>query len=160
MTRAIVMLLSLAALAAAAGNLIVVDSDARTPGGMEFLALTTPVHISTDFFIALSPGDSRTGSPRVEVLDSGDIRVENYALVHLSSDEGLLYLADLGEILFQRDRIALLKLDGPLTDPFARTGVLSIQPLRAVRTTRRVIPARTISTPLPSGSRTGWIPTA
>lgn len=132
MTRAIVMLVSLAALAAAASNLIVVDSDARTPGGMEFLTLATPVHISTDFFIALSPEDSQVGSPRVEVLDSGDIHVEDYALVHLSSDEGLLYLADLGEILFHRDRIALIKLDGPLTDPFARTGVLSIQPLRAV----------------------------
>jgi len=71
----------------------------------------------------------QVGSPRVEVLDSGDIHVEDYALVHLSSDEGLLYLADLGEILFHRDRIALIKLDGPLTDPFARKGVLSIQPL-------------------------------
>jgi hypothetical protein len=132
MIRGIVVLLSLAALATAASSLVIVDSDARTPGGMEFLSLAIPVYISTDFFIALSPEDSRVGSPRVEVLDSGNIRIEDYALVHLSSDEGLLYIADLGEILFHRARIALIKLDGPLTDHFARTGVLSIQPLRVV----------------------------
>ncbi len=133
MTRAIAFLVILAAMTTAASSLVVVESDARTPGARDFLTLATPVYISTDFFIALSPENSLAGSSRIEVIDSGDIRIEDYALVHLSSDEGLLYIADLGEILFHRGRIALIKLDGPLTDPFVRTGVLLIQPLRAVQ---------------------------
>jgi hypothetical protein len=132
MTRTIVLPLFLAALATAGSSLIVLESDARTPGSREFLATVTPVYISTDFFIAISTDISVTGNPRIEVLDSGDISMEDYALVHLYSDEGLLYIANLGEILYNRDRIALLKLYDPLTDPFVRRGVMLIQPLQTV----------------------------
>jgi len=118
--------------AAYPGSLVVVESDARSPEAAEFFLTAVPVHVSPDWFVALCPGIVEE-TPRMTVIDSGDIDLDDYVLVHLSSDEGLLRLADLGETLFDRDGVAVVRLDGPFVDFMPRPGVFMIQPLREQR---------------------------
>lgn len=88
---------------------------------------------SVDFFVAFTPEGMLDAEMDRTVLDSGDISPEDYVLVHLSSPEGEAHLAELGEAVLLRDRVAIVRLSRPVPDPFVREGVFFVQPLRVMR---------------------------
>ncbi len=87
-----------------------------------------------DYFVVIAPDHLLDGRSGITILDSGDISPEDYLLVHLSSPAGLEYMEELGETVFQRDDLVVVKLLGPIPEPFIREGVFFLQPLRVKRT--------------------------
>lgn len=90
------------------------------------------VYESSDYFVAFTEADMSELDIRTRVVDAGDISPEDYALVTLSSPEGLSTLEGLGETVFQRDGIAIVRLSGPFPEMFRGAGVFFVQPLRTI----------------------------
>ena len=88
---------------------------------------------AVDYFVVIAPDDLLDEGPGMTLLDSGDISPEDYLLVHLSSPAGFEYMEELGETLFYRDDIVIVKLLGPAPEIFIREGVFFLQPLRVKR---------------------------
>ncbi len=88
---------------------------------------------AVDYFIVFTPDGMLDESPRAAILDSGDISLEDYLLVHLSSAAGLQHMEELGEVVLHRESIVIVKLAGPAPEHFVRDGVFFLQPLRVKR---------------------------
>ncbi len=111
-----------------ADDLIVVEG--RINADNPLISNLQIVFEDVDYFIAFSADGLLDGGVRTTILDSGSISAADYVLVHLSSPEGLRYMHELGETVFHRDRIVIVKLSGPAPEYFIRDGVFFIQPLR------------------------------
>ncbi len=85
---------------------------------------------AVDYFVVIDPDNLLDEGSGITVLDSGDISPEDYLLVHLSSPAGLEYMEELGETVFNREDIVIVKLIGPAPEIFIREGVFFLQPLR------------------------------
>ncbi|MBN2586605.1 MAG: M28 family peptidase [Candidatus Fermentibacteraceae bacterium] len=94
------------------------------------------VYESTDYFVAFTPDGMTDLSMDRTVLDSGDISPDDFVLVHVSSPRGLDHLDRLGETIFQRGGVAIVKLSGPRPEVFVHDGVFFVQPLRVINTDR------------------------
>lgn len=89
---------------------------------------------AADYFVVFTPDGFLEESRRMIVLDSGYISPENYLLVHLSSPAGLAHMEELGETVFHREGIVIVKISGPAPENFVREGVFFLQPLRVMNT--------------------------
>ena len=88
---------------------------------------------AADYFVVITPDGLLDPGSGMTILDSGDILPEDYLLVHLSSPAGLEWMEELGETVFQREDIVIVKLIGPAPEIFVREGVFFLQPLRVKR---------------------------
>lgn len=120
----------LAVSAGYASNLMVVEG--RLQGESSLLPMddVQVVFEAADYFVVIAPDEILEEDSDMTILDSGDILPEDYLLVHLSSPAGLKYMEELGETVFQREEIVIVKLSAPAPELFIREGVFFLQPLR------------------------------
>jgi hypothetical protein len=117
-----------------ASELIVVEGGIGRIERLDSRSDIRVVYESTDYFVALAPSGTLTGETESTLLDSGDLILADYLLVHLSSPEGLQYMDELGEVVLNRDNVVIVRLSGPAPENFIRDGVFFLQPLRVMRT--------------------------
>ncbi|MCK5116133.1 MAG: M28 family peptidase [Candidatus Aegiribacteria sp.] len=113
-----------------ASELMVVEGGLQEEGRLLPMDEIQLVFEAVDYFVVIAPDNLIDESSDMTVLDSGDILPEDYLLVHLSSPAGLEYMDELGETVFYREDIVIVKLIGPAPEKFIREGVFFLQPLR------------------------------
>ena len=116
-----------------ASELMVVEGSFHDEGRRLPIDDIQVVFEAVDYFIIIAPDDILNEGSGITVLDSGDIIPEDYLLVHLSSTAGLEHMEELGETVFYREDVAIVKLLGPAPELFIREGVFFLQPLREKR---------------------------
>lgn len=118
-------------MASGSGSLLLISEDIRNIDESNFwFSDLDLVYVSTDYMIAVSKEELSSERCDTEVLDCGDIELDNYVLVHITNPQGLESASELGDILFQREKVVLIRLTGELPEPFIRDGVFFVQPLR------------------------------
>ena len=130
MFRTVLMILVMVSLSFSA-ELVVFDGElARVHA--ESLEDMNVVYESAGYYVAFVQDGLADGSSVAEIIDSGSIAPEDYVLVHLSSEEGMDHLSELGETVFTDGEKAIVKLEGSMPEPFIRQGVFFVQPLRTM----------------------------
>ena len=116
-----------------ASEMMVVEGSYLEESRLLPIADVQVVFESADYFVVIAPDDLLNEGSGITILDSGDISPEDYLLVHLSSPAGFEYMDELGETVFYREDIVIVKLLGPAPELFIREGVFFVQPLREKR---------------------------
>lgn len=65
-----------------------------------------------------------------EVLDSGAESLDEYALVTVRNDNGILQATELGSVVYQNGNTLIVRLLRPLRGDFLRSDIFMVQPLR------------------------------
>lgn len=123
-------LLAIFSLQAISGTLYLIDRDPAGITAENWPAGFDLYFTGRDFAIASGPTGAETGTRAATVLDGGFDSPAGYAIAHTTSPAGLAALCELGDVLFEREGIALVRLEGPAPHPFIREGVHFVQPLR------------------------------
>lgn len=140
MFQAPVLLAALALGPEAAADLVVVDADIRTVVSTEWYAGLEVVFRDAAYFVALSEDPSAIDAAYDTILE-GPFEPGDLALVHLSPGSGARP-GLLGEVLFERDDIAIIRIDGGAPVPAGMPGVRLVAPLRIMNPgTQAAIPA-------------------
>lgn len=113
-------------------QLTVFEGRPDMPGLLAFQDQLQMVYESSDYFIAFTDGDFSELDMSTSVIDEGNITPRDYALATLSSPAGILTLEDLGETVFLRGDMAMVRLAGPMPEIFQGDGVFFVQPLRTI----------------------------
>ena len=113
-----------------ASELMVVEGSLHDEGRLLPMDEILVVFEAVDYFVVIAPDNLMDENSGIILLDSGDILPEDYLLVHLSSPAGLGHMEELGQTVFYREDIVIVKLIGPAPEIFIREGVFFLQPLR------------------------------
>ncbi len=123
--RFIFVVTALISAAAFAGQLFV------SPDGDE----GTVVYRSESHVVAIgSPGED------ARILAETERGIEDFALVTVRNDNGVLQATELGEVVYRDGRTLIVKLHRPLTGDFVRSDVFNVRPLSEDRSPDRPIP--------------------
>jgi hypothetical protein len=99
----------------------------------EWVAELDIFHADVDYFMAFGSEELAAERREVEILDTGNgdaVRPADYVLVHVSDPVAIAGASRLGTILMEEEDILLVRLSGPVPEPFFADGVRFVQPLR------------------------------
>jgi hypothetical protein len=122
-----IFLLAACLVTASPHDLLLIEHDIRGLSGSLLIEEVEVLYISTDWFLAQGSGDLSNGST-VSVLESGPIDLSSYRLVHLRTEGDRAAAEAVGEVLFCRGQVALVKPQGEPSF-VSYPGVHFVQPL-------------------------------
>jgi hypothetical protein len=140
MPRNLFLLLAIAA-AAQSASLVLIDGDATgyTEGWREQLQ---PVYCASEFTLGVTDSPVILSCLKVTVLDAGFTDLDDYRLVFLSPGAGPANAAVLGEVILDREGIAVVRSEEGFPEICAAPGIRFVQPLRYQAAPREIpIPA-------------------
>ncbi|NLP06294.1 M20/M25/M40 family metallo-hydrolase [Candidatus Fermentibacteria bacterium] len=114
------------------GELVLIEGDIRALSGEPWMEAFIPVFRSQDYFLAIGDHCMMPEGMEAEVLARSPVEPSDFLLVHLRTAAGTGDLAILGEPVFMRGDIAVVR-PGPGCDPFLMPAcVFSARPLRPI----------------------------
>jgi len=136
MFRTLFVLVSLAALSQA-GSLVLVegDSDSYDAGWRDAL---DPVYCSSGYTIGIATSENWNIAEQAVILDPEYTDLDNYRIIFLSHDDGIDFAELLGDILFERKGVLLVRNEEGFPEAFTAPGVHFVQPLRFIEPSREL----------------------
>ena len=124
-----IFLFAICLLTASNADILLIEHDTRSLEGSDILSEVEVVYESTNWFLALGDGNLQD-SPGTSVLVSDFSELTDYSLVHLQFPNDFESANAVGEVLFLRDRIALVRNSQELGFFQSFPSVHLVQPLR------------------------------
>lgn len=124
-----IFLLAICLLPASTPDIILIDHDIRTLESSDVLSELEVVYESSDWFMAIGEGDL-IDLPETSILVSDFTELGDYSLVHLQIENDWESAQAVGEVLFYRDQIALVRNLQESGSFHSFPGVHLVQPLR------------------------------